>query len=126
MHEQDDLADQAILTSHPLWLLKLWSSHYGKETALAIAAGDQQRPEVYGRLNTLKLSREQLAKEADIHFVNDLSFTFDGVLARTEWFRSGAVVIQDLASAEIPLLLDPQPGMSSYISTDMSADAGAR
>ena len=110
-HEQDDLADQAILTSHPLWLLKLWSSHYGKETALAIAAGDQQRPEVYGRLNTLKLSREQLAKEADIHFVNDLSFTFDGVLARTEWFRSGAVVIQDLASAEIPLLLDPQPGM---------------
>lgn len=109
--EQEELANAAIRLSHPLWLLKLWASHYGKETAIAIAESDQERPSVYGRINTLKLSREQLASAPGVHFVNDLSFTYDGVLARTDWFRQGSVVIQDLASAEIPSLLDPQPGM---------------
>ncbi len=109
--EGDALKDAAVMYSHPLWLLKMWKAHYGEENALRIAAHDQTRPRVYGRINTLKMRREELEKNEGICFLNEISFTWDGVLSSTEWFRNGEVLIQDAASAQIPLQLDVKPGM---------------
>lgn len=108
---EDPLEKAALLYSHPLWILRMWKAHYGEKTALRIAAHDQSRAVVYGRINTLKTTREKLAAEPGIRFVNDISFTYDGVLSDTEWFRRGEVLIQDVASAMIPGLLDVQEGM---------------
>jgi 16S rRNA (cytosine967-C5)-methyltransferase len=107
----DELETAALRFSHPLWLLKLWSAHYGKETALKIAEHDQTRGQVYGRINTLKITKEELQKDERVHFLNDISFTFDGNLTDTDWFRNGQVIIQDIASAMIPEYLEAEPGM---------------
>ncbi len=107
----DPLERAALLYSHPLWILRMWKAYYGEETALKIAAHDQGRAVVYGRINTLKTSREKLAAEPGVHFVNDISFTYDGVLTDTEWFRRGEVLIQDVASAMVPGFLDVREGM---------------
>ena len=111
LHLEDPLEQAAMMTSHPLWLLKLWSAHYGTETAIKIAEQDQQRPQVYGRINTLKISKETLAKEEGITFLNDVSFICDQPIAKTAYFEAGAMVVQDLSSAEIPMLMDLKAGM---------------
>jgi 16S rRNA (cytosine967-C5)-methyltransferase len=109
--ESDPLKRCALETSHPLWILKLWASHYGEENALRIAAKDQQRPVVYGRVNTLKASHDQLAADPRVHFVEAECFTYDGVLTRSLWFQEGKVVVQDRASQRIPYLLKVSRGM---------------
>ena len=110
-HLDDPLEQASLMTSHPYWLLKLWSAHYGQETAIRIAEQDQQRPQVYGRINTLKISREALAREPGIRFLNEVSFICDQPIAKTAHFEAGEIVAQDLSSAEIPLLMDLAPGM---------------
>ena len=107
----NDLESLSITTSHPLWLLQMWQAHYGEEVTKNLCEEDQQRPYVFGRLNTLKMAKEDLAKGDRVHFINDISFTYDGILSRTSMFEDGSVVIQDVNSAETVKHLDVQPGM---------------
>jgi 16S rRNA (cytosine967-C5)-methyltransferase len=107
----NDLQSLAIQTSHPLWLLHMWQAHYGEEITRKLCEEDQQRPYVFGRLNTLKIKKEDLAKGDRVRFLNDISFTYDGILSRTSMFEDGAVVIQDVNSAETVKHLDVHPGM---------------
>ena len=51
--EGDWPTKEAIETSHPELILRMWEKQYGKETALRIAEVDQQRPVLYGRWNSL-------------------------------------------------------------------------
>ncbi|MEE3488591.1 MAG: 16S rRNA (cytosine(967)-C(5))-methyltransferase RsmB [Bulleidia sp.] len=108
---KDDLEECAYETSHPLWLLKLWSAHYGKDNAMAIARHDQESALVYGRRNPLKLSMEELSSYKGIHLLEEDCFTCDGVLSRSPLFEQGKVLIQDRASQKIPQLLKAEPGM---------------
>ena len=107
----DELERMAFETSHPLWLLKLWSAHYGMENAVKIAEADQQRPIVYGRRNPLKISREELFSDRKVHFLEADCFTYDGILTETSWFDEGKVLIQDRASQAVGRLLEAEPGM---------------
>ena len=109
--EQDgSLETLAIETSHPLFLLKLWTAHYGRETAEAIAKHNQQRPKMYGRLNTLKCRKEEL-DDPGITWLGETCFACDGVLSETEWFQEGKVLIQDRSSQMVVELLDAHAGM---------------
>ncbi len=106
--EGDELECAAVRTSHPLFLLKLWAKQYGTETALAIAEHDQRPSVVYGRLNTLLASREDLEGAA---FLEGDCFVCDGDLIHSRLLKEGRVIIQDRASQKIVPLLDPKPGM---------------
>ena len=108
---EDEVRNLAINTSHPEWLIRMWKAHYGWENTQKLCAFDLEPAVVYGRINTLKTTRERLQNNPWIHFLNDLSFTCDGNLVRTEMFRQGEIVIQDMCSAEIPLLLGAEKGM---------------
>lgn len=110
-NEGKTLEEVSVATSHPLWLLKMWKAHYGLEKTIAIARSNQERPVVYGRINTLKITREELEKDHKIHFLNDLSFTYDGILSSTSFFQSGEVLIQDVHSSFVPRYLDVHSGM---------------
>ena len=108
---EDEVRNLAINTSHPEWLIRMWKAHYGWENTQKLCAFDLEPAVVYGRINTLKTTRERLQNNPWIHLLNDLSFTCDGNLVRTEMFHQGEIVIQDMCSAEIPLLLDAEKGM---------------
>ncbi len=108
--KEDTFENAWINTSHPKWLLNLWKAHYGEETAWKIAKSNQEPAVLYGRVNTLKTSRERLEKTGKFHFVNDVSFTCDDLLPATKEFLSGRVVIQDVHSAMVVSYLNPKPG----------------
>ena len=108
----NDLNALAVETSHPLWLVNMWKAHYGEETARKLCAEDQERPYVFGRINTLKMKKEELEKGSRVRFLNDISFMYEGILSRTSMFEEGRVVIQDVNSAETVKYLDVQPKMN--------------
>ena len=105
------LESLAIETSHPVWLLQMWKAHYGEEVTRKLCAEDQERPYVFGRINTLKMKKEELDKGDRVRFLNDISFTYHGILSRTSMFEEGKVVIQDVNSAQTVTYLDVHPGM---------------
>ena len=110
--KKDILEKTAVMTSHPLWLLKLWGSHYGIETAVKIAEHDQKSAVVYGRVNTLKCSIEKAASFPGVYMLEDGCFTYDGILSGTKMMKNGLVLIQDRASQKVARFLDAKPGMS--------------
>ena len=110
-NEEDTLETLSENTSHPLWILQMWNAHYGYEVTKKIAEFNQTRSKVYGRVNTLKCNKEELLKDEKVHFINDICFTYDGVLTNSDYFKEGKVLIQDLSSSYIPTKLDVKKGM---------------
>ncbi len=101
--------DESVRYSHPSWIIGLWKAHYGEETATKILESDQKPSMTFGRINTLKVHKEDL--ENRYTFVNDISFMSDVPLQETEDFKEGRILIQDVHSAMVPSFLDVHPGM---------------
>ena len=101
---------EAVLYSHPEFILRMWEKQYGRETAIRIAEYDQQRPKLYGRLNTLKADRS-FFEVPGVCRIEDDCFTFDGSLVGSEWLENGLVLIQSRTSQKVVRALDAEPGM---------------
>ena len=105
------IEELAVLTSHPLWILQLWKAHYGFETMKEIALHNQEPSLVYGRVNTLKCKKAEIAQMPDVRMLEDDCFFYAGILQRTELFSKGMVLIQDRHSQKVVRKLDVLPGM---------------
>ncbi len=99
------------VTSHPEWMIRLWNAHYGNEISARIAQSNQKRPAVYGRINTLKITKGEVETDPRFHFVSDTGFTFDGVMQETDAFKEGKILIQNISSQEVAKYLDAHDGM---------------
>lgn len=108
--EGSDLETLSVNTSHPLWILKMWASHYGEETARRIALADQQRSVVYGRINPLKAEREELVDEA-YEWLDEASFRYHGRASADEHLQNGEILLQDLHSQQVVSFLQAEKGM---------------
>lgn len=103
----------AIRTSHPLWLIQMWTAQYGEAICKKICEGNLKPRKSVGRVNTLKITRDELCKidsqfqPSETH--EDAVIYEKGNIAHTTWFQEGYVSIQDEASQMIAPLLDPKP-----------------
>ena len=109
--ETNEIKKLAIETSHPEWLLKMWEAHYGKDKMIEIANFNNTRGSVYGRMNTLKCSKEELEKDSKVHMIDDVAFQYDGNIVETDYFQEGKVLIQDLSSQKVVQFMDIQKDM---------------
>ncbi len=97
--------------SHPAWIQGLWKAHYGEETALKIMEHDQKKAVSYGRINTLRTSKEEMEKDPALDFIDEICFRFEGSLQKSKAFKEGKVLIQDYSSQQTVKLLEAKPGM---------------
>ncbi len=95
-----------IQYSHPDWIYSMWKAHYGKEIADQILVADQKIPKVYGRINPLKCTKEELSKDEHIQFIDAYFFTSDQPIQKTKIFDEGKVLIQNPSSFEPVKALD--------------------
>lgn len=93
-----DSEDLSIQYSHPQWMIDMWNAHYGMDTARKILEADQVIPQVYGRINPLKISKEALEKDPAVHFIDENSFWMDTPIQHTSYFQNGEVLIQNPSS----------------------------
>jgi 16S rRNA (cytosine967-C5)-methyltransferase len=103
--------DICIQYSHPEWIYHMWKAHYGEEITKKIMLADQQIPKVYGRINPLKITKEQLSQDTNVHFIDDYSFTMNQAIQNTEYFKEGKVLIQNPSSLLPVFSLDVKEGM---------------
>lgn len=102
----------AIRTSHPDWMVDLWTAHYGKEIAESICRSDCLDASVVGRINTLKSSKEELEKVDGIQFLDDIAFVADFNLVQSDYFKDGKIVIQDESSQQVVKMMDLQENLN--------------
>ena len=102
--------DLSIEMSHPEWLIKLWIAHYGEDVTKKILTKDIDRAMVYARINTLKITKEELEENNDITFIDDICFTSKTPIASMKEFKEGKVIIQDINSQKVVQYLPLKEG----------------
>jgi 16S rRNA (cytosine967-C5)-methyltransferase len=113
----DPLADIAVNTSHPKWLVKRWLRRFGKDRAMLLAEANNRVPPMTIRANTLRTTRKDLLRLLAAHGVGSAptefspeGITLENVRSHTELaFAHGLFAVQDEASQLISHMLDPKP-----------------
>jgi 16S rRNA (cytosine967-C5)-methyltransferase len=108
----DDIKRLSVETSHPEWILKMWSKQYSFETAKNIAFSNIEPPHRSARVNPHLANRDDvLSDEIKVSPVSDFGVLFrEGNIAHSDLFKDGIVTIQDESSMLVAPILDPQPG----------------
>lgn len=117
----------AIRYSFPLWIVKMWSKQYGKETCFKICESLNRIPNQSARVNTLKISKQELmesnSKFVEGNIARDAVFYDGGNIAHSEEFKKGFVTIQDESSQLVAEFLNPQ---ENEVILDMCAAPGSK
>ncbi|MDB4898156.1 MAG: hypothetical protein JWN15_4418 [Firmicutes bacterium] len=133
--ERDGAKALAILHSHPEWLVKAWTEGFGPEEAVRLMEASNRIPPLTIRVNTLKVSREELAEalaaegvktEPTTHspyglIIHDL--TSASYLDRLKAMKNGLMTVQDESSMLVAAVVDPQPGQTVI---DVAAAPGGK
>jgi 16S rRNA (cytosine967-C5)-methyltransferase len=118
---EDAVEALAIRCSFPTWLAARWSERFGLDEARALMLALNERPPLTIRANTLRLSRDELAKRlaseearrpAPVRYASEGLVVDHGGGAPAAWrvFNEGGCVVQDEASMLIGHLAAPRPG----------------
>ena len=115
----------SINTSHPLWLVKMWISHYGLETATKLCEFSLITKLMAGRVNTMVISKKDILANSlftDGKLAPEAVY-YQGNLLLSEQYKKHQVFIQDEASQMVAHLVNPQKGESIL---DMCASPGTK
>lgn len=121
----------SLTYSCPLWLIRQWKREYGAETTKTLLEDSIQPAPLYIRVNTEKISDQELTKELEARGItvektaveHGLRLIRSGNLERLRAFREGRFYVQDLASQVCAQLAGVQPGETVY---DLCAAPGSK
>lgn len=102
-----------ILTSHPLWMVKMFAKQYGKEETIRICHSNNEIPTRAARVNTLLTTKEEVMSLAPFvagYISDDAVLYHAGNIANDALFKKGYVTIQDESSQLVAPFLAPQKG----------------
>ena len=117
---RDPIDALATRSSFPTWLAERWVERYGREDAEALMRALNERPPLTLRTNTLRITRDALARRLETEeglAWRPTPLAPEGLIvgpggAPGEWraFADGTCVVQDEASMLVARLLAPEPG----------------
>ena len=110
---ESDIDKLSILTSHPKWLIEELLKEYDFETVSKICEYNNIEPPIYIRVNTLKVSKEELVnllgkddiQTQDVDIPNTLKVLESFDIANSELFKKGYFTIQDAAATLTGIVL---------------------
>jgi 16S rRNA (cytosine967-C5)-methyltransferase len=108
----------ALEHSHPEWMVERWIELFGEQQAEEICKHNNIPPKVAIRVNTLRMTREQLLQamlnegiEAEPSPIHPAGIVIQrGNIAKSRWFQEGFCTIQDESSMLVSQLLAPRAG----------------
>ncbi|MFH0703184.1 MAG: 16S rRNA (cytosine(967)-C(5))-methyltransferase RsmB [bacterium] len=115
--EENPVYAISVKYSHPEWLIKKWIHNYGIDETIKICKYNNLSPKLVIRVNTLKISKQELAnflKKHDVHFfddriVNDCLVIYHyGSVKEIPGFKEGYWIVQSESSCLVSIVLDPQ------------------
>jgi 16S rRNA (cytosine967-C5)-methyltransferase len=114
--QQNELRSRAkaqplfVRASHPQFLVARWEQKFGAKAAEVLCAWNNKPPPVYGRINRLKIDREEFLRQ----YPNSTPVAHDSDFVEFHTFPTNALnrghcYIQDPSTVISCRLLDPQP-----------------
>ena len=109
---KDEYEYLSIAYNMPVWVIKMWETHYGKEKTLNLLKANLQEAPLSTRVNIHKANKELIKENPD--FIdgnlakNSLIYTGSTPIAQTEVMKKGLVSVQDESSQYVVEVLDPQ------------------
>lgn len=119
--KKNRLKAMSIQYSCPQWLIQLWQEAYGKEHTIGLLESFLNKPPIYARVNTTKVSVEQLIKRLAEEAVSAKAISWlpgavvlgqTGAVAQLKAYKEGLFHVQDLSSQLCCNLFDPKPGQT--------------
>ena len=119
--KKEPLRALSIMYSCPQWLIQLWQEAYGKEHTLGILKSFFDKPPLYARVNTTKITTEQLIERLEKENVSAKAVSWlpgaieleqTGSVAHLKAYEEGFFHIQDISSQLCCSVLEPKPGQT--------------
>lgn len=117
--EKETVKYLSVKYSHPKWMVESFLSFYSEDFVEELLEANNQTPQLYFRVNTLKISvndcveilRQQGYEVMVNPFIEEaISLKGDINLSEMEAMKKGYVYIQDFSSMLIAKVLDPKAG----------------
>ena len=113
---KDEAERLAVETSHPLWLIKLWSKQFGWEKTIQMARANNERVKVPIRVNGVRGTREELKQKLESEGITceygnlsqDALVILKGNVIKTKDFEQGWFYVQDESSMLVARALKPK------------------
>ena len=113
---KDEAERLAVATSHPLWLIKLWSKQFGWEKTIQMARANNERVNVTIRVNGVRGTREELKQKLESEGITceygnlsqDALVILKGNVIKTKDFEQGWFYVQDESSMLVARALKPK------------------
>ncbi len=120
--EEDIIYHLSTVHSHPKWMVKRWAERFGIEETTKLLEANNNRPNIYLRINTLKTTAENFYKHLESknvpyvrsEFLNESLYIVNPrrSLESTDAFKNGFVTVQDVSAALAVRLSNVKPGLS--------------
>lgn len=124
---KDEYEFLSIYYNMPIWVIKMWETHYGKQQTLKILQSNTKEPPLSVRVNSHKVTQENILQNKD--FIpgklakNALQYIGNTPIASTLEMKKGFISVQDESSQYVVEVLNPQENEKIL---DMCAAPGSK
>ncbi len=114
---KDDVDYLAIKYSYDKWMIRNWMIHFGREFTEELLKSNSEKPSIYLRTNTLKITREELIEKlqsqnikADKVSVIDEAIKVENLkdIENNSLYKEGLFTIQDISSMLVGKVMNPK------------------
>ncbi len=110
---KDEYEYLSIQYNMPIWVIKMFEAHYGKDSTLKILESNNKEAPLSVRVNIHKTTKEEIISK-NSNFIsgklakNSLIYIGNEPIAKTEEMKNGLISVQDESSQYVVEILNPQ------------------
>ena len=114
---KDDIDYLAVKYSYEKWMIRNWMIHFGKDFTKELLEANGQRPSIYLRTNTLKITRDELIEKLEQQNVKASKVNVVDEAIKVEnlkdienniLYKEGLFTIQDISSMLVGKVINPK------------------
>ncbi|CEH35441.1 16S rRNA (cytosine(967)-C(5))-methyltransferase RsmB [Romboutsia lituseburensis] len=113
----NEIMDIATKYSYSPWIIKDWTKNFGKEFTQDLLEANSEKPNLYLRVNTIKISRDELInrlqeqgiKASKVNTIEE-AIKVENLknIENNELFKQGLFTIQDISSMVVGKVMNPK------------------
>lgn len=128
---KDDIDYLAIKYSYDKWMIRNWMIHFGREFTEELLEANSQRPSIYLRTNTLKITRDELIEKLEKQNIKaskvnvvDEAIKVENLkdIENNSLYKEGLFTVQDISSMLVGKVMNPKE--NSFVLDVCSAPGG--
>ena len=114
---KDDVDYLAIKYSYDKWMIRNWMIHFGKEFTEELLEANNERPNIYLRINTLKITRDELIKKLEKQNIKaeKVNVVEEAIkvehlkdIENNSLYKEGLFTVQDVSSMLVGKVMNPK------------------